>query len=99
MTELVEAVAGCMEAHSAMGAMGWRYHKEDDLAELVVYATPFERVTDLHWHAQGFGPDDDDGPHISIEGTYQGHYVWLRVLEAAPDDEEPGLQLDTSASP
>jgi len=33
MTELVEAVAGCMEAHSAMGARGWRYREEDDLAE------------------------------------------------------------------
>jgi hypothetical protein len=126
MTELVEAVAGCMEAYSAMGAMGGRYHEDDERAELVVYATPvelvggehdgaivmpgfsldvqalqgvFEHVTELHWHAQGFGPDDDDGPHISIEGTYQGHHVWLRVLAAAPEDEEPGLQLDTSASP
>ena len=29
MTELVEGVAGCMEAHSPMGALGWRYHEED----------------------------------------------------------------------
>ena len=126
MTALVEDVAGCMEAHSAMGEIGWRYHEEDDLATLVVYATPmelvggehdgaivlpgfsldvqalqdvFERVTALQWHAQGFGPGDEDGPHLSIEGTYQGHQVWLRVLAEAPDDEEPGLQLDTSASP
>ena len=27
MTELVEGVAGCMEAHSPMGALGWRYHE------------------------------------------------------------------------
>jgi hypothetical protein len=126
MTELVEAIAGCMEAHSAMGKMGWRYHEEDDVAALVVYATPvelvggehdgaivipgfsldvqalqgvFERVTDLHWNAQGLGPGDEDGPHISIEGVYQGHHVWLQVLAEAPEDEEPGLKLDTSASP
>ena len=126
LQELVEAVASCMEAHSAMGGMGWRYHEDDELAELVVYATPvelvggkhdgaivipgfsldvqalqdvFERVTELQWNAQGLGPDDDDGPHISIEGTYQGHHVWLRVLAEAPEDEEPGLKLDTSASP
>jgi hypothetical protein len=126
MTDLVETVAGCMEAHSPMGAVGWRYQEEDELVELVVYPTPvalvggeydgvivmpgfsldvqalqavFERVTDLHWHAQGFGPDDEDGPHFSLEGTYQGHLVWLRVLAQAPDDEAPGLQLDTSASP
>jgi len=125
MTELVEGVAGCMEAHSPMGPLGWRYHEDEELVELVIYPTPvelvggehdgtivipgfsldvqalqavFERVTALDWHAQDVGPDDDDGPHISLEGTYQGHAVWLRVLAEAPDDEEPGLQLDTSAS-
>jgi hypothetical protein len=125
MTELVESVAGCMEAHSPMGALGWRYHEEEELLELVVYPTPvelvggeqdgtivlpgfsldvqalqavFERVTALSWYAQDFGPDDEEGPHLSLEGTYQGHAVWLRVLAEAPDDEEPGLRLDTSAS-
>ncbi len=44
MTELVEAVAGCMEAHSPMGALGWRYHEDDELAELIVYPT-FPRIT------------------------------------------------------
>jgi hypothetical protein len=29
-----------MEAHSAMGAMGWRYREDDEIFELVVYATP-----------------------------------------------------------
>jgi hypothetical protein len=125
MTELVEGVAGCMEAHSLMGPLGWRYHEDEELVELVIYPTPvelvggehdgtivipgfsldvqalqavFERVTALDWHAQDVGPNDD-GPHISLEGTYQGHAVWLRVLAEAPDDEEPGLKLDTSASP
>jgi hypothetical protein len=126
MTELVEAVADCMEAYSPMGALGWRYHEDDELVELIVYPTPvelvggehdgaivlpgfsldvqalqtvFERVTALHWYAQGIGPDDEDGPHLSLEGTFQGHLVWLRVLAEAPDDEEPGLQLDMSSSP
>jgi hypothetical protein len=126
MTELVEAVADCMEAYSPMGALGWRYHEDDELVALIVYPTPvelvggehdgaivlpgfsldvqalqtvFERVTAFHWYAQGVGPDDEDGPHLSLEGTFQGHLVWLRVLAEAPDDEEPGLQLDMSASP
>ena len=125
LQELVEAVASCIEAHSAMGALGCRYLDDDELTEVVVYATPvelvggehdgaivmpgfsldvqalqdvFERVTALQWHAQGFGPGDDDGPHISIEGTYQGHLVWLRVLAEAPEDEESGLEIDTSES-
>jgi hypothetical protein len=125
LTELVEGVAGCMEAHSLMGPLGWRYHEDEELVELVIYPTPvelvggehdgtivipgfsldvqalqavFERVTALDWHTHDVGPNDD-GPHISLEGTYQGHAVWLRVLAEAPDDEEPGLKLDTSASP
>jgi len=125
MTELIEAVAGCMEAHSAAGPVGWRYHEEEDLVDLVIYATPvellggeydgtivlpgfsldvqalqslFEHVEALHWQAQGLGPNDAEGPCLSVEGAYQGHHIWLRVLAEAPDDEEPGLQLDTSAS-
>jgi hypothetical protein len=35
MTELVEAVAGCMEAHNPMGVLGWRYHDDGELEELV----------------------------------------------------------------
>ena len=123
LQDFVEAVVSCIEAHSIMGTMGWQYHEDDALTEIVVYATPvelvggehdgaivmpgfsldvqelgavFEHVTELQWHAQGFGPDDEEGPHLSIEGTYQGHHIWLRVLAEAPDDEEPGLQLDMS---
>lgn len=59
----------------------------------------FEEVTALQWQAYGFGPDDVEGPHLSLEGTYQGHQVWLRVLAEAPDDEEPGLTFDISVSP
>ena len=126
LNALVEAVADCMEAHTPMGAMGWRFQEEDESVELIVYATPvalvggahdgaivvpgfsldvqalqavFERVTVLQWQAHGFGPDDEEGPHLSLEGTYQGHSVWLRVLAEVPNDEEPGLTLDTSVSP
>jgi hypothetical protein len=58
----------------------------------------FAGVTALQWHTQGFGPDDEDGPQLSIEGMYQGQSVWLRVLAEPPEDEEPGLQLDMSVS-
>ncbi len=125
MTELVEAVADCMESHSAAGPVGWRYHEEDDLVDLVIYATPvellggeydgtivlpgfsldvqalqnlFERVTALNWKAQGLGPHDDVGPCLSVEGVYRGHLIWLRVLAEAPEDEEPGLEIDPSES-
>ena len=125
MNDLVEAVADCMESHSAAGPVGWRYYEEDDHVTLVVYATPgellggeydgtivlpgfsldgqalqslFEAVASLNWKAQGLGPHDDEGPCLSIEGVYHGHAIWLRVLAEAPEDEESGLEIDTSES-
>lgn len=66
-----------------------------DLHELL---PAFDRVTGLQWQAHSLGPYDRDGPHVSLEGVYQGHEVWLRVLADPPEGEEPGLQLDTSDS-
>ncbi len=56
----------------------------------------FDEVTDVNWCAYDFGPHDPYGPRISIEGVYQGHHVYLIVLSEAPNDEEPGLRLDTT---
>jgi hypothetical protein len=124
MEALVDVVAECLNPHSPMGPLGFRYLEEDAHGELVVYPTPvelvggaedgtvvvpgfaldlhallaaFEHVTALQWCAHGFGPSDPDGPCVSLEGIYQGHEVWLRVLAEPPEDEEPGLHLDTSA--
>ncbi|MGO8745091.1 MAG: hypothetical protein ACLQNE_03790 [Thermoguttaceae bacterium] len=54
----------------------------------------FERVDDFSWQALGL--NDSEGPHVSIEGIYQGHEVWLQVLAYAPEDEEPGTKIHTS---
>jgi hypothetical protein len=86
----VELVAGAYDGAIVMPGFS---------LDVQAFQEVFERVIALQWHAQGFGPGDEDGPHLSIEGTYQGHHVWRRVLAEAPDDAEPGLQLDTSASP
>ena len=56
----------------------------------------FEQLDEARWNAHSFGPYDLDGPHISIEGIYQKHNVWLQVLAEAPDDAEPGMKLDTT---
>jgi hypothetical protein len=45
------------------------------------------------WDALGL--NDSDGPRIAIEGVYQGHEVFVQVLAYAPEDEEPGMKLDT----
>jgi hypothetical protein len=33
---------------------------------------------------------------LSVDGLYQGHEVYLQVLAYAPEDEEPGMKLETS---
>jgi len=50
-----------------------------------------DRVEACQWSPHGLGPDDPDGPCVSIEELSQGHDVWRRVLAAPPAEEEPGL--------
>ena len=54
----------------------------------------FERVDDFSWQALGF--PQSEGPHVSIEGVYDGREVYMQILAYAPDDEEPGMRFDTS---
>jgi len=122
LESLVDDVAANMEAHSAMGPLGFRYCEEEGVWEIAVYPTPvelvggavdgevvspgftldldglksaFEQIDSFHWTAHGFGPNDLEGPNISIEGRYRGRAVYLRVLAYAPEDEEPGMKFDT----
>jgi hypothetical protein len=54
----------------------------------------FDTVRAMHWQAQPLGEGDELGAHLTIEGTYEGHEVVLRVLAAAPDRFEPGRTID-----
>jgi hypothetical protein len=54
----------------------------------------FEEVVAVHWRSQSFGPHDDVGPHIAVEGVFQGHQVYLQVLAEASANEEPGFKVD-----
>jgi hypothetical protein len=56
----------------------------------------FSRVDAIRWSSQGIA--DDEGAHLSIEGIYEGHDIWLRILADPPEDEEPGMQMDMSDS-
>jgi hypothetical protein len=56
----------------------------------------FSKVDAIHWSSQGIA--DDEGAHLSIEGIYEGHDIWLRILAEPPEDEGPGMQLDMSDS-
>jgi hypothetical protein len=44
----------------------------------------FQSVNQCNWQTQRFGADDDLGSHLSVEGTYKGRLVWLRILAQAP---------------
>lgn len=62
-----------------------------DVSELM---SIFEELRDSHWQSHSFGPHGHKGSHISIEGVFQGHHVYLQVLAEAPEDEKPGFKVD-----
>lgn len=53
----------------------------------------FEIVDHFHWQADQFGPEDELGTHVSIEGTFEGWSVWLRVLARPPARFPKGRNL------
>jgi hypothetical protein len=63
--------------------------------DLEVVRSAFTRVDAVSWQAHSMS-DQDEGPYVSMEGEYAGHEVWLRILAFAPDDEEPGMKVDTN---
>ncbi len=120
LTSLVDAVGSCMEVHCAAGPLAFRWGREGDFWEVMVYYTSgeavggaedgavlvpgfsldlsefmsiFEELTDSRWQSHSFGPHDHRGSHISVEGVFQGHHVYLQVLAEAPVDEEPGFKV------
>ena len=45
----------------------------------------FDRVEQFYWQPLSIGPSDEIGPHVAIEGQYDGRRVWVRIL-AQPDE-------------
>ncbi len=54
----------------------------------------FDSVVAFGWSALGL--NHNEGPHVSVEGVFQGREVYLQVLAQAPEDEEPGMKFDTT---
>lgn len=54
----------------------------------------FASVVAFGWNALGL--TWPEGPHIYLEGVFQGREVFLQVLAYAPEGEEPGLKLDAT---
>jgi hypothetical protein len=60
--------------------------------DLELLRASFESVGALGWQALGL--DEAEGPHLYVEGVYQGREVDLQILVYAPEDEVPGSKLD-----
>jgi hypothetical protein len=54
----------------------------------------FDEVTNFHWQTASLGPDDDLGPHVSVEGLFEGNSVWVRVLSNPPAQFDTGRTLN-----
>ena len=63
--------------------------------DLAAVTAAFTSVEGFFWQAAPLGPEDDLGPHVAVEGVYDGHRVRLRVLAAAPERFPSARAADT----
>jgi hypothetical protein len=54
----------------------------------------FDSVAAFGWNALGL--NWPQGPHVYVEGVFQGREVYLQVLACAPEDAVPGLKVDAA---
>ena len=45
----------------------------------------FSSIEAISWQSQPLGDRDELGAHLSVEGTYEDHRVWLRITAVAPE--------------
>ncbi len=50
----------------------------------------FSQVISCSWYAGADSNSEQLGSHLSLEGYYGEHHVWLRVPDRAPSVFEPG---------
>jgi hypothetical protein len=74
-TEATEVVGGPEDGCIKQSPFGVRINEVLDL---------FQSVHSCNWLAHSSGANDDLGPHLSIDGSYKGRRVWLRILAQAP---------------
>ena len=60
--------------------------------DLAALTGVFEQVQTFHWQVMAANRWDELGAHVSLEGRYQGHAIWLRILSRAPQRFQPGRQ-------
>jgi hypothetical protein len=50
----------------------------------------FDEVHGCSWQSMTVDEADDLGAHVSVEGLYEQHHVWLRLPARAPECFDPG---------
>ncbi len=58
----------------------------------------FDVVESCYWQAQTLTDDDQLGPHVGVEGLFQGHSVWLRITAQPPSEFESGRVFDQATN-
>ncbi len=67
------------------------------MLDLKKVMTAFDAVESFYWQAQSMAEDDQVGPHIGLEGDFEGNSVWLRIASEPPAQFEPGRTVDAYA--
>lgn len=65
--------------------------------DMLGLAEIFENVTSFHWQPLTMAADDELGPHVAIEGRFNGHKVWVRILANAPESIASAVIADAYA--
>jgi len=65
------------------------------MLDLRALINTFDDVETFYWQAHAMPEDDQLGPHLGIEGQFEGHDVWLRVTATPPSQFEPGRVINT----
>ncbi len=68
------------------------------MLDLKVLMNAFDTVESFYWQAQPMADDDQVGPHVGVEGTFEGHAIWLRVAAESPSQFESGRVVDLCAN-
>ncbi len=68
------------------------------MLDLRVLMEVFDVVESCYWQAQTMADDDDLGPHVGVEGQFEGHLVWLRITAKPPGQFESGRVVDLCAN-
>ena len=64
------------------------------MLDLKVLIEAFDAIESLYWQAQTMADDDEVGPHVGVEGSFEGHAVWLRITAEPPSQFESGRVFD-----